>query len=101
MEVRKLKDKLTTMHTTDELLDEYEKEIIQHPNQLRNYVTNRLLEYSGNDDPKVRIRALELLGKTIGIFTDVVEQREERASEVIAEEIEEKIIRLLEESQND
>ena len=70
--------------------------------RTKNYVLERLMKESREADSDAsRVRALELLGKTIGIFTDVVEQREERASEVIAEEIEEKIIRLLEESQND
>ena len=35
-------------------------------------VTNRLLEESQNPDPRIRIRALELLGKhsDVGLFTD-------------------------------
>jgi len=40
--------------------------------EIRMLVTNRLLEESRNPDPRVRIRALELLGKIsdVGLFTD-------------------------------
>jgi hypothetical protein len=40
--------------------------------ELRHTVTNRLLEESQNPDPRIRIRALELLGKIsdVGLFTD-------------------------------
>ena len=39
---------------------------------MRHTVTNRLLEESQNPDPRIRIRALELLGKhsDVGLFTD-------------------------------
>ena len=49
------------------------------------------------DSDASRVRALELLGKTIGLFTDTVEVKETRDSE-IASDIEEKIIALLEET---
>ena len=54
-------------------------------------VLERLEHYSTNADPKDsnRIRALELLGKTCGAFTEVVEVRgNERSSEEIASQIE-------------
>ena len=40
--------------------------------KLRSYVAHRLLEESDDDDPKIRLRALELLGKMtdVGIFTE-------------------------------
>jgi hypothetical protein len=40
--------------------------------EMRHLVTNRLLEESKNPDPRIRIRALELLGKhsDVGLFTD-------------------------------
>ena len=34
---------------------------------------NRLLEHSGNDDPRVCTRALGLPGKSVGMFTDRTE----------------------------
>jgi len=70
--------------------------------RTKNYVLERLMAESRDAESDAsRIRSLELLGKTIGLFTDVIEERKERDSELIAEEIEDKIIKLLEESQSD
>ena len=69
--------------------------------RTRSYVLDRLMRESKESDSDAsRVRALELLGKTIGLFSDTVEIKEARDSETIAEEIEEKIIALLEESQS-
>ena len=40
--------------------------------QARNFITNRLIELADNGDPKVELKALELLGKhsDIGLFTE-------------------------------
>ena len=40
--------------------------------QLRNLVTNKLILESENPDPRVRMRAIELLGKIsdVGLFTE-------------------------------
>jgi hypothetical protein len=53
-------------------LDEYGKAVVTHAIEVRQLVTNRLLEESQNPDPRIRIRALELLGKhsDVGLFTD-------------------------------
>jgi hypothetical protein len=53
-------------------LDEYGKAVVTHAIEVRHMVTNRLLEESQNPDPRIRIRALELLGKhsDVGLFTD-------------------------------
>ena len=53
-------------------LDEYGKSVVSTAVELRNVVTNRLIEESQNPDPRIRIRALELLGKIsdVGLFTD-------------------------------
>jgi hypothetical protein len=45
------------------MLDEYDELAATSAAQIRNYVTNKLLEDSTCNDPKVRIKALELLGK--------------------------------------
>ena len=59
----------------DALLSEYDKGLINASHRLRNYVTNRLIEESNNPDPKIKIKALELLGKVgeVGLFTERVE----------------------------
>jgi hypothetical protein len=43
--------------------------------RIANYVTNRLLEETEDEDPKVRLKALELLGKRKGVnlFSDQME----------------------------
>jgi len=54
------------------LLDEYDYEVVDDAKRLRAYVTNRLIEESDNPDPKIRLRALEMLGKVseVGLFTE-------------------------------
>lgn len=56
-------------------LDEFGRGVVEHAKEVRNLVTNRLLEESQNPDPRIRIRALELLGKIsdVGLFTERTE----------------------------
>jgi hypothetical protein len=60
------------MRKLNAMLDEYDHMIIDDAQQVRTYVTNRLLEESSDDDPKIRMRALELLGKIsdVGLFSE-------------------------------
>ena len=53
-------------------LDEYGNAVVTHAIEVRHLVTNRLLEESQNPDPRIRIRALELLGKhsDVGLFSE-------------------------------
>lgn len=53
-------------------LDEYGRSVVTHAVELRHMVTNRLIEESQNPDPRIRIRALELLGKhsDVGLFSE-------------------------------
>jgi hypothetical protein len=46
--------------------------VVGHAVEVRHLVTNKLLEESQNPDPRIRIRALELLGKVsdVGLFTE-------------------------------
>jgi hypothetical protein len=55
-----------------EQLDEFSHSVVQRAVQIRHLVTNKLLLESANPDPKIRIRALELLGKIsdVGLFTE-------------------------------
>ena len=57
------------------MLDEFSVRVVDSAVQIRLLVTNKLLLESGNDDPKIRIRALELLGKItdVGLFTEKTE----------------------------
>lgn len=51
-------------------LNEYEKQIVADKVQVRTVVINRLMEISKNDDDKVALKALELLGKASDLFTE-------------------------------
>ena len=62
------------------------------------WVLKRLQEEAdGADNASSRIRALELVGKTIGMFTDRIEQADEtqRTASEIEKELEAKLSRLL------
>lgn len=54
------------------LLTAYDERIIVDAEQLRTYITNKLIEETGHKDARVRLKALELLGRTsdVGLFTD-------------------------------
>jgi hypothetical protein len=51
-------------------LSEYEKQVIQDKVQVRTVVMNRLMEISQDEDSKVALKALELLGKASDLFTE-------------------------------
>jgi hypothetical protein len=57
------------------ILSEYDREILNASTRLRTYVTNKLLLETSDPDPKVRLKALELLGKTanVGAFSERLE----------------------------
>lgn len=57
------------------LLSEYDKQVIESSTQLRTYITNKLIYETASSDPRVRIKALELLGKIsdVGLFTEKAE----------------------------
>lgn len=59
----------------DRMLSEYDHELINSAVRIREYTKNKLLVDSENPDGKIRIRALELLGKMkdVGLFTDRLE----------------------------
>tara|TARA_R100000687_G_C6355956_1_gene121095 strand:- start:29 stop:634 length:606 start_codon:yes stop_codon:yes gene_type:complete len=48
---------------TNSILQEFGQSVVESARQIRHMVTNKLVLETDNPDPKVRIRALELLGK--------------------------------------
>jgi hypothetical protein len=60
---------------TQQVLKEYSHAIVTSATQIRHLVTNKLIQETENPDPKVRIKALELLGKIgdVGLFTEKTE----------------------------
>ena len=59
----------------DVMLKEFSHNVVESSTQLRHYVTNKLVEESANPDPRIRMKALELLGKIsdVGLFADKTE----------------------------
>jgi hypothetical protein len=59
----------------ESILTEWDQEVLDVGRRLRNYVTNKLILESADPDPKVRLKALEYLGKisNVGLFSDRVD----------------------------
>ena len=57
---------------TNNILQEFGQSVVDSALQVRHLVTNKLLLETENPDPRVRIRALELLGKVsdVGLFAE-------------------------------
>ena len=60
---------------TRAILDEWGHAVVHHATEIRHMVTNKLINEVENPDPRVRIRALELLGKIsdVGLFAEKAE----------------------------
>jgi len=60
------------LRALDAQLKKFSHNRVEDATQVRNYVTNKLLEESENPDPRIRIKALELLGKIsdVGLFAE-------------------------------
>ena len=54
------------------IVDEYDHQVIQHADQIRMMVTNKLIELFDARDQRVQIKAAELLGKIadVGMFVE-------------------------------
>lgn len=61
-----------TYYQVNDILKEFSTKVVENATQIRLLVTNKLLLESVNEDAKIRIRALELLGKItdVGLFTE-------------------------------
>jgi hypothetical protein len=57
---------------TRSILDEFNQLVVQQSVELRHLVTNKLILETENPDARVRLKALELLGKIsdVGLFTE-------------------------------
>ena len=78
-------------------LEKKETNAVASSLRTRNYVIEELYRQSKEADTSAsQVRSLELLGKSIGLFSDVLETKEARQSSDIEAEIEDKNNRLLE-----
>tara|TARA_R110002020_G_C16061322_1_gene755467 strand:- start:194 stop:796 length:603 start_codon:yes stop_codon:yes gene_type:complete len=59
----------------NDMLKKFSHRVVQDAADVRNFVTNKLILESDNVDSRIRIRALELLGKVgdVGLFTEKTE----------------------------
>jgi hypothetical protein len=81
-----------------EILSEYDHVVVKSAVQIRTFVTNRLIEESTNPDAKIRMRALELLGKIgdVGLFIERTEVTVKHKTTIeLQSSIKERITRLL------
>jgi hypothetical protein len=51
-------------------ISHYDQQVVHDKVQLRNIAINRLLEMSQDDDQKIAIKAVELIGKASDLFTE-------------------------------
>ena len=80
-------------------LERRETNAVASTTRTRSYVLEQLMRESKEaDSDSTRVRALELLGKTVNLFSDTLEIKESRTSDDIESEIEEKIEALIRES---
>lgn len=81
------------------LLTEYDKTVVKSAAQLRTYITNRLILETDSPDPRVRLKALEMLGKVsdVGLFTDKTEiTMRHRPTEELEQLLRERLTRVIE-----
>jgi hypothetical protein len=81
------------------MLNEYDKTVVKSAHQLRTYVTNKLIEETAANDPRVRLKALELLGKIsdVGLFTDKTEiTLRHRPTEELEQMLRERLTKVIE-----
>ena len=67
-----LKQTPAALLLTEQILRDFGHKVVQEAAQVRHLVTNKLVIETDNPDPKVRLRALELLGKIgdVGLFNE-------------------------------
>ena len=87
-----------TLLMTDRILKDFGHSVVKSATQVRHLVTNKLIEETENPDPRVRIRALELLGKIsdVGLFAEKTEVTiTHQTTDDLKERLREKLTRLV------
>ena len=81
-------------------IERKESSLIASSLRTKNYVIDQLYKESQSSESDAsRVRALELLGKSVALFSDVVETKEARDTNDIEQDIEERLTRLLDQSE--
>ena len=77
-------------------LQRREDSLLASAHRTRAYVIEQLYKESQSADSDAsRVRSLELLGRSVSLFSDVVETKESRSSDLIESEIESRLVELL------
>ena len=87
---------------TGTILNEFGRLVVKDSARIRHLVTNKLLIESENPDARVRLRALELLGKIsdVGLFTEKKEiEITHRSSNELRASLKEKLSKLAEDAE--
>lgn len=82
---------------TNSIIQEFGRSVVESSLQIRHLVTNKLLLETDNSDPRVRIRALELLGKIsdVGLFAEKSEVTiTHQSTDDLRERLRTKLVRL-------
>jgi hypothetical protein len=90
--------KPATYYAVNDILKEFSVKVVENATQIRLLVTNNLILETANEDPKIRIRALELLGKItdVGLFTEKSEVTiNHRSNKELVESLRSKIHKLM------
>ena len=81
-------------------IERKESSLIASSLRTKNYVIDQLYKESQSSESDAsRVRALELLGKSVALFSDVVETKEARDTSDIEQDIEERLTRLIDQSE--
>ena len=86
------------------LLSEYDKDLLNVSTRLRSFITNKLILETADGDAKVRLKALELLGKVtnVGLFSERLEINvTHRTVEQVDQELEQILEKYLGEAERD
>lgn len=87
-----------TYRQVESILNEFSHRVVDNAMQIRLLVTNKLIIESENEDARIRIKALELLGKIedVGLFNEKSEVTvTHRSSEELVNTLRSKIKRLM------
>lgn len=80
------------------MLTEYDWEFVEKAKEMRSYAVSKIMEETSHPDARIRLRALELLGRVteVALFTDRVEiKKTEMADHELDAKIKEKLNRFM------
>jgi hypothetical protein len=95
--ILKLKTPQAVKHNA-QMLTQYDWEYVEQAKQLRGYVVSKLLDETGHPDAKIRLRALELVGKLteVGSFTERIEVKKiDATADELTDRLRSKLVTML------